>query len=108
MKTTRSQAKLLYQITNHIDPYNSDDSSIKELMKKSIESNLKELEKYLCDYFDSIKELLDNYYLMTLVGKLYNNYYNAKIREKASEIEQTKANIKKVFGENLKTTKLPF
>ena len=73
MKTTRKQALKIYNIVKWINPYEVCDldkeEHIKSLMASSLEDNINELDDYICEGFDDVRELLSD---TTLLKKYLN------------------------------------
>lgn len=64
MKTTRYDAEALYEIGNYIDPYASCQMDKKEemeaLMSQTLEDNIKYLQEYICEGYDSVLAIIED------------------------------------------------
>ena len=84
MKTTRKQALKIYNIAKWINPYGVCDldkeDHIKAIMELDFEENIKELNTYISETHDDVKDLLNDKILLkkylNLVGGSNNELSN--------------------------------
>lgn len=73
METTKNAANAIYNLVKHINPYEVSDIDkpeyIQNMLGMTLEENIKCLQDYICENYETVKDFLEDKYVVNL----YNN-----------------------------------